>query len=182
MTRRRSTSVPGGHTYVLMVPHVRDVLTLEHVEGLSRVAVQGDGGRRPVARFGSQQCDLTRGLVGGGKHDDFKPALPPDVVRLREGGKCDGSSSQHCHQAAASNAARVTCPVTDTAACRRRLKADPLSTGGFQTTSERVSFRPSLTLARHGAVAEPIRWFGGPGQKEEPWDIPWRYSSTESLI
>jgi pimeloyl-ACP methyl ester carboxylesterase len=27
-------------------------------------------------------------------------------------------------------------------------------------------------LARHGVIAESIRWFGGPGQNEGPWDIP----------
>ena len=27
-------------------------------------------------------------------------------------------------------------------------------------------------LARHGVLAESIRWFGGPGQSAGPWDVP----------
>jgi hypothetical protein len=39
-------------------------------------------------------------------------------------------------------------------------------------SSGRVDSARAELLARHGAVAESIRWFGGPGQNEGPWDIP----------
>lgn len=39
-------------------------------------------------------------------------------------------------------------------------------------SSGRIDSARAELLARQGAVAESIRWFGGPGQNEGPWDIP----------
>jgi hypothetical protein len=39
-------------------------------------------------------------------------------------------------------------------------------------SSGRIDLARAELLARHGAVAESIRWFGGTGQNEGPWDIP----------
>ena len=39
-------------------------------------------------------------------------------------------------------------------------------------SSGRVDSARAEVLARHGAIAESIRWFGGPGQHEGPWEIP----------
>lgn len=39
-------------------------------------------------------------------------------------------------------------------------------------SSGRVDSARAELIARHGAVAEAIRWFGGPGQHEGPWEIP----------
>ena len=39
-------------------------------------------------------------------------------------------------------------------------------------SSGRVDSARAELLARHGVIAEAIRWFGGPGQNEGPWDIP----------
>ena len=39
-------------------------------------------------------------------------------------------------------------------------------------SSGRVDSPRAELLARHGALAESIRWFGGPGQHEGPWEIP----------
>ena len=39
-------------------------------------------------------------------------------------------------------------------------------------SSGRIDSPRAELLARHGAVAESVRWFGGPGQNEGPWDIP----------
>jgi dienelactone hydrolase len=39
-------------------------------------------------------------------------------------------------------------------------------------SSGRIDSARAELLARHGAVAESIRWFGGAGQNEGPWDIP----------
>jgi acetyl esterase/lipase len=38
-------------------------------------------------------------------------------------------------------------------------------------SSGRVDTARAEFLARHGAIAESIRWFGGPGQHEDPWEI-----------
>lgn len=38
-------------------------------------------------------------------------------------------------------------------------------------SSGRVDSARAELLARHGAIAESIRWFGGPGQNTGPWDI-----------
>jgi hypothetical protein len=38
-------------------------------------------------------------------------------------------------------------------------------------SSGRVDTTRAELLARHGAVAESIRWFGGPGQHDGPWEI-----------
>lgn len=39
-------------------------------------------------------------------------------------------------------------------------------------SSGRVDSRRAELLAEHGVLAESIRWFGGPGQHEGPWEIP----------
>lgn len=39
-------------------------------------------------------------------------------------------------------------------------------------SSGRVDSPRAELLARHGVVAESIRWFGGPGQHDGPWEIP----------
>ncbi|WP_028655207.1 acyl-CoA thioester hydrolase/BAAT C-terminal domain-containing protein [Nocardioides sp. J54] len=39
-------------------------------------------------------------------------------------------------------------------------------------SSGRVDSSRAELLARHGVVAESVRWFGGPGQNEGPWDVP----------
>ncbi|GIM64736.1 acyl-CoA thioesterase [Planomonospora venezuelensis] len=39
-------------------------------------------------------------------------------------------------------------------------------------SSGRVDSARAEVLARHGVVAEAVRWFGGRGQNEGPWDIP----------
>jgi acetyl esterase/lipase len=38
-------------------------------------------------------------------------------------------------------------------------------------SSGRVDADRARVFARHGALAESIRWFGGPGQHEGPWEI-----------
>lgn len=39
-------------------------------------------------------------------------------------------------------------------------------------SSGRVDVRRARLLAEHGVLAEAIRWFGGPGQHDAPWEIP----------
>lgn len=39
-------------------------------------------------------------------------------------------------------------------------------------SSGRVDIDRARFFARHGALAESIRWFGGPGQNPGPWEIP----------
>ena len=39
-------------------------------------------------------------------------------------------------------------------------------------SSGRVDSARAELLARNGVMAESIRWFGGPGQHEGPWEIP----------
>jgi hypothetical protein len=39
-------------------------------------------------------------------------------------------------------------------------------------SSGRVDVDRARLFARHGAVAESIQWFGGPGQHPGPWEIP----------
>lgn len=39
-------------------------------------------------------------------------------------------------------------------------------------SSGRVELWRARLFAGHGAIAESIRWFGGPGQHAEPWEIP----------
>ncbi|WP_433291215.1 acyl-CoA thioester hydrolase/BAAT C-terminal domain-containing protein [Actinoplanes sp. CA-030573] len=39
-------------------------------------------------------------------------------------------------------------------------------------SSGRVDTGRARLFARHGALAESIRWFGGPGQNPGPWEIP----------
>lgn len=39
-------------------------------------------------------------------------------------------------------------------------------------SSGRVDSPRAELMARHGALAESIRWFGGPGQHDGPWEIP----------
>jgi hypothetical protein len=39
-------------------------------------------------------------------------------------------------------------------------------------SSGRVDEDRARLFARHGALAESIRWFGGPGQHPGPWEIP----------
>lgn len=39
-------------------------------------------------------------------------------------------------------------------------------------SSGRVDERRCQLLAEHGALAESVRWFGGPGQHDGPWEIP----------
>ena len=39
-------------------------------------------------------------------------------------------------------------------------------------SSGRIDSSRAELLARQGAIAESIRWFGGPGQNEGPWDVP----------
>jgi hypothetical protein len=39
-------------------------------------------------------------------------------------------------------------------------------------SSGRVDSTRAELLARQGVIADAVRWFGGPGQNEGPWDIP----------
>ncbi len=39
-------------------------------------------------------------------------------------------------------------------------------------SSGRVDADRARLLAQHGALAESIRWFGGPGQRPGPWEVP----------
>lgn len=39
-------------------------------------------------------------------------------------------------------------------------------------SSGRIDSARAELLAQHGAIAESIRWFGGPGQHDGPWEIP----------
>lgn len=39
-------------------------------------------------------------------------------------------------------------------------------------SSGRVDRQRAGLLARHGALAAPVRWFGGPGQQPGPWEVP----------
>lgn len=39
-------------------------------------------------------------------------------------------------------------------------------------SSGRIDSTRAELLARHGVIAESIRWFGGPGQHDGPWEIP----------
>ena len=39
-------------------------------------------------------------------------------------------------------------------------------------SSGRVDADRARLFARHGALAESIQWFGGPGQHPQPWEIP----------
>lgn len=39
-------------------------------------------------------------------------------------------------------------------------------------SSGRVDRTRASLLARHGAVAMPLRWFGGQGQQPGPWEVP----------
>lgn len=39
-------------------------------------------------------------------------------------------------------------------------------------SSGRIDSPRAELLAQHGAIAESIRWFGGPGQHDGPWEIP----------
>ena len=39
-------------------------------------------------------------------------------------------------------------------------------------SSGRVESERAALLARHGVIAESVRWFGGSGQHEGPWEIP----------
>ncbi|MFT4081078.1 MAG: acyl-CoA thioester hydrolase/BAAT C-terminal domain-containing protein [Nocardioides sp.] len=39
-------------------------------------------------------------------------------------------------------------------------------------SSGRIDFARAELLARNGAMAESIRWFGGAGQHDGPWEIP----------
>ena len=39
-------------------------------------------------------------------------------------------------------------------------------------SSGRIDSQRAELLARHGVTAESIRWFGGPGQHDGPWEIP----------
>lgn len=39
-------------------------------------------------------------------------------------------------------------------------------------SSGRIDSPRAELLARHGVIAESIRWFGGPGQHDGPWEIP----------
>lgn len=39
-------------------------------------------------------------------------------------------------------------------------------------SSGRIDSARAELLARHGVIAESLRWFGGPGQHDGPWEIP----------
>jgi len=39
-------------------------------------------------------------------------------------------------------------------------------------SSGRIDSPRAELLAQHGAIAEPIRWFGSPGQHDGTWEIP----------
>ncbi|GAA5122163.1 acyl-CoA thioester hydrolase/BAAT C-terminal domain-containing protein [Alloalcanivorax gelatiniphagus] len=56
----------------------------------------------------------------------------------------------------------------------RWIPEDPTGTAVLVLagSSGRIDSPRAELLARQGAVAESIRWFGGPGQNEGPWDIP----------
>ncbi|MGW8568487.1 acyl-CoA thioester hydrolase/BAAT C-terminal domain-containing protein [Isoptericola sp. NPDC055881] len=50
----------------------------------------------------------------------------------------------------------------------------PAGTGALVLagSSGRVDEARARVLARHGVLAESVRWFGGPGQHAGPWEIP----------
>lgn len=51
---------------------------------------------------------------------------------------------------------------------------DPSGTGVLVLagSSGRVDQQRAKLLARHGALAASIQWFGGPGMQPGPWDVP----------
>lgn len=56
----------------------------------------------------------------------------------------------------------------------RWLPDDPTGVGALVLagSSGRVDSARAELLARNGAVAESIQWFGGAGQHDKPWEIP----------
>lgn len=56
----------------------------------------------------------------------------------------------------------------------RWLPDTPTSVGALVLagSSGRVDSTRAELLARNGVLAESIRWFGGPGQHDGPWEIP----------
>jgi len=56
----------------------------------------------------------------------------------------------------------------------RVLPATPTGVGVLTLagSSGRVDVDRARLFARHGAMAESIRWFGGPGQNAGPWEAP----------
>lgn len=56
----------------------------------------------------------------------------------------------------------------------RWLPEEPTGVGALVLagSSGRVDSARAELLARAGAVAESIQWFGGPGQHDGPWEIP----------
>ena len=56
----------------------------------------------------------------------------------------------------------------------RWMPEDPTGVGALVLagSSGRVDSERAELFARHGALAESIQWFGGPGQHEGPWEIP----------
>lgn len=62
----------------------------------------------------------------------------------------------------------------DSPAGVRYVPAEPCGTGVLVLggSSGRVDGYRARLLAAHGALAESIRWFGGPGQSPGPWEVP----------
>ena len=54
----------------------------------------------------------------------------------------------------------------------RWVPDSPSGAAALVGSSGRVDSARGELLARQGVVAESIRWFGGPGQSEGPWDVP----------
>jgi uncharacterized protein len=68
----------------------------------------------------------------------------------------------------------LTQPEHDSPAGVRWLPDEPTGVGALVLggSSGRVDSARAELLADHGAVAESIRWFGGAGQHDGPWEIP----------
>ncbi len=56
----------------------------------------------------------------------------------------------------------------------RWVPTEPVGVGALVLagSSGRIDSPRAELLARHGVIAESIRWFGGPGQHDGPWEVP----------
>jgi dienelactone hydrolase len=68
----------------------------------------------------------------------------------------------------------VATPITETDDMVRWAPDEPTGVGALVVagSSGRVDSARAELLAGHGVLAESIRWFGGPGQHDGPWEIP----------
>ena len=64
--------------------------------------------------------------------------------------------------------------ITETESLVRWAPDQPTGVGALVLagSSGRLDSARAELLARHGVLAESVRWFGGPGQHDGPWEIP----------